>query len=90
MVQLVKKKKKICLQCRRSGFDPWVGKIPWRRERLPTAVLCLEKSMDWIVHGVSKSRTQLSDFHSLHFHALQLEKVSECSKKDPEQPKINQ
>ena len=22
----------------RSGFDPWVGKIPWRRERLPTAV----------------------------------------------------
>ena len=26
-----KKKKKICLQCRRPGFDPWVGKIPWRR-----------------------------------------------------------
>ena len=24
--------KKICLQCRRLGFDPWVGKIPWRRE----------------------------------------------------------
>ena len=20
----------------RPGFDPWVGKIPWRRERLPT------------------------------------------------------
>ena len=20
------------------GFDPWVGKIPWRRERLPTPV----------------------------------------------------
>ena len=19
-------------------FDPWVGKIPWRRERIPTAV----------------------------------------------------
>ena len=29
---------KICLQCRRPGFDPWVGKIPWRRERLPTTV----------------------------------------------------
>jgi len=26
------------LQCRRPGFDPWVGKIPWRRERLPTPV----------------------------------------------------
>ena len=21
-----------------SGFDPWVGKIPWKRERLPTPV----------------------------------------------------
>ena len=23
---------------RRPGFDPWVGNIPWRRERLPTPV----------------------------------------------------
>ena len=30
--------KKICLQCRRPGFDPLVGKIPWRRERQPTPV----------------------------------------------------
>ena len=22
----------------RPGFDPWVGKIPWRKERLPTPV----------------------------------------------------
>jgi len=29
---------RIHLQCRRPGFDPWVGKIPWRRERLPTPV----------------------------------------------------
>ena len=21
-----------------TGFSPWVGKIPWRRERLPTPV----------------------------------------------------
>ena len=34
MTQLVKK----CLQCGRPGFDPWVGKIPWRRERLSTPV----------------------------------------------------
>ena len=25
-------------QCCRPGFDPWVGKISWRRERLPTSV----------------------------------------------------
>ena len=30
--------KKICLQCRRPGFDAWVRNIPWRRERLPTPV----------------------------------------------------
>ena len=29
---------RICLQFRRPGFDPWVGKIPWRRERLPAPV----------------------------------------------------
>ena len=23
---------RICLQCWRWGFDPWVGKIPWRRK----------------------------------------------------------
>ena len=34
MAQLVK----ICLQRGRPGFDPWVGKIPWRRERLPTPI----------------------------------------------------
>ena len=26
------------MQCRRSQFDPCVGKIPWRRDRLPTPV----------------------------------------------------
>ena len=29
---------RICLQCGRPGFDPWVGKIPWRREWQPTPV----------------------------------------------------
>ena len=25
--------KETACQCRRRGFDPWVGKTPWRRER---------------------------------------------------------
>ena len=29
---------RICLQCGRPVLDPRVGKIPWRRERLPTPV----------------------------------------------------
>ena len=38
----------------------WVGKIPWRREGLPTPV-CWPGEF----HGVAKSWTQLRDFHSL-------------------------
>jgi len=30
---------RIRLQLGRPGLDPWVGKIPWRRERVPTPVL---------------------------------------------------
>ena len=26
---------RICLQCRRPMFDPWVGKMPWRRAWQP-------------------------------------------------------
>jgi len=26
---------------RRPGFDPWVGKIPWRRARQPISVFLL-------------------------------------------------
>ena len=29
---------RIHLQCGRPGLNPWIGKIPWRRERLSTPV----------------------------------------------------
>ena len=32
---------------RRPGFDPWVRKIPWRRERIPLQYSGLENSMDY-------------------------------------------
>ena len=56
------------LQCGRSGFDLWVEKIPWKRERLLISVSGLENSVDrgsWqaAVHGVGKSQARLSDFH---------------------------
>ena len=49
-------------QCRRPGFHPWVGKIPWRRAPQPTPIFSLENDMDrgawWaIVHSVTKSQT---------------------------------
>ena len=36
-----------CLQCRRCRFDPWVGKIPWRRKLQPTPVFLHGKSRGW-------------------------------------------
>ena len=31
-------------RCKIHGFDPWIGKIPWRREWLPTPVFSPIKS----------------------------------------------
>ena len=58
--------KETSCQCRRHGFDPWVGRFPWRREWLPTPVFLPGKSQDkaawWTtVHGVAKSQTSLND-----------------------------
>ena len=33
----------ICLQCRRPGFDLWVGNFPWRRKWQPTPVFLPRK-----------------------------------------------
>ena len=52
------------MQCRRPGFDPWVGKIPWRRERLPTPVFWPGES-----HGLCSSwdRNKLDTTEQLHY-----------------------
>ena len=74
---LVAEMLKICLQCRRPGFRPWVGKNAWRKKWLPTHYSCLKNAMNrggWqgTVHGVAKSWTWLSDFtFTFHFHALE-------------------
>ena len=38
------KRERIRLQCRRQGFNPWFGKIPWRRKWQPTPIFLPEKS----------------------------------------------
>ena len=43
--------KESACNARRPGFDPWVGKIPWRRERLPPPVFWPGES-----HGLSSPR----------------------------------
>ena len=42
-------------QCRRQGFDPWVGKIPWRRKCQPTPVF---------LPGESRRQRSLAGFSS--------------------------
>ena len=54
-------------QCRRCAFEPWVGKVSWRKALQPTPVFLPGKSHgqgSWqaTVHGVTKSWTLLSDW----------------------------
>ena len=52
-----------CKRCKGHGFDPWVGKIPWRGGHSnPLQYSYLENPMDrgaWqaTVHSVTKSQT---------------------------------
>jgi len=67
-------KRKIGLPCGSAGKEsscnvgdlgsiPGLGRSPGEGKGYPLQYSCLENSMDCIVHGVAKSRTQLSDFH---------------------------
>ena len=40
---LISQWQRICLQCRRHRFAPWVEKIPWRRKWQPIPVFLLGK-----------------------------------------------
>ena len=46
------------------GSVPGLGRSPGEGNGYPLQHSDLEKSIDCTVHGVAKSRTQLSDFHS--------------------------
>ena len=35
------------MHCRRPRFDPWIGKIPWRRKWQPAPVFLPRKSSSW-------------------------------------------
>ena len=57
-----------CRKLKKQGFNPWVRKIPLEEEMAThsSILATLENSMErgvWraIVHGIAKSRTQLSE-----------------------------
>ena len=59
------------------GSMPGLGRFPWEGKDYPFQYSGLGNSMDCIVHGVAKSWTLLSDFHSLT-HSLTHNCVSFC------------
>ena len=64
--RLLSGKESAC-QSRRIGFDPWVGKIPWKGNRKPLQYSCLENFMysrAWwaTVHEVTESQTWLNNW----------------------------
>ena len=76
-------------QWRRCEFDPWVGKIPWKRKWQPFQYFCWDNPMDRgasqaTVHGVTKNQTQFSDSTAANLKTLFLCIVSPrgCKKSD--------
>ena len=67
--------KKICLPMQeRCGFDPWVGKIPWKRKMVTHFSFFLGSPMDrgdwWaIVHGGCKE-LDVTEHICMHVHPL--------------------
>ena len=59
----------VCLQCGRPGFDPWVGRIPWRRKWQSTLVLLPGKSQGQrsLVGYSPWGRKELDTTEQLHF-----------------------
>ena len=65
------------LPSRRCGFDPWVGKIPWRRKWLPTAV-CLP--------GKAHGRRNLIDYSPWDHKRVRHNLATEHSSKQHHKP----
>ena len=59
--------KESACNARDPGSVPGLGRSPGERKGYPLQYSGLEKSMDCIVHGVTKSRTRPRDFH---FHCV--------------------
>ena len=62
------------------GSIPWLGRSLEEGKGYPLQYSSLENPMDCVVHGVTKSQTQLSNFtFTFHFHALEKEMATHSS-----------
>ena len=66
-------------QCRQPGFNPWLGKIPWRRKWHATPLFLPgephgQRILLAAVHGFTKSQTQLSSWvHTCYYERIKLQ-----------------
>ena len=69
----------VCLQCGRPGFDPWVGKIPWRRKWHPTPAFSPGKfhGLRSLVGYSPRDCKELDMTEQLHFKWLEQSKAGE-------------
>ena len=70
-------------RCRRRGFHPWVGKIPWKKHGNSLQHSCLENPIDrgtWraTVHGVAKSWAWLSYWTTANSYSLSSGRILIC------------
>ena len=69
---MVKKLCKLCRRHKRHGFDPWVGKIAWRRAWQPTPVFLTGEShglrilADYSPWGHKESDATATTEHALY------------------------
>ena len=60
------------------GLIPGLGRSPEEGKGYLLQYSCLENSTDCIVHGVAKSRTQLSDLFTFTSQAFQIDAIMQC------------
>ena len=72
---------RICLQCRRPGLNPWVGKIPWKRKWQLTPIFLPRES-----HGQrslashnpwGRKESETTEWLTHHHHHQIVDQVSE-------------
>ena len=69
------------------GLIPGLGRVPGKGYGYPLQYSGLENSMDCVVNGVTKSQTQLSDFHftSYKIETLDYTSIHKFKKKPPKE-----
>ena len=59
------RQQRVCLECRRPGFDLWIRKIPWRREWQSTPVF-LPREFHGQAMGLQRVRQQLTHIYVMY------------------------